>query len=164
LYLLHLAAKFNNNRQVSVTTSSNSSIVDQTTDNVSDIIRREYDRNGCATFSSEKYSPVHIAAYYGHKAFIEYIIENDKDGHKYVTKTTNDRRKMNVLHICAEFGAPKTNDEEEEEEEDDDKKKKKKENDKKYMKAFIFYADLSALFVVTTNTVKYVNFYFHRLS
>jgi hypothetical protein len=120
----------------------NSSISDPATDNVSDVIRRKYDPDGCTTFSPEKYTPVHIAAHYGNKAFIEYIIENDDEGSKYVTKTTNDRRKMNVLHICAECGAPKTKDEDEkeeekEEEDDDDKKKKKKGNDRKYMKAFI---------------------------
>jgi len=122
-----------------VGTDINSSISDPTTDNVSDIIRRNYDPNGCTTFSPEKYTPVHIAAHYGHKAFIEYILENDDEGHKYITKTTNDRRKMTVLHICAECGAPKTKDEEEkeeEEEEEDDKKKKKKGNDRKYMKDF----------------------------
>jgi ankyrin repeat protein len=118
-------------------TDLNSSISNPAMDNVSDIIRREYDLNGCVTFSPEKYTPVHIAAHYGHKAFIEYIIENDDEGHKYVTKTTNDRRKMTVLHICAECGAPKTKDEEEEEEEDDDDKKNKKGNDRMYMKTFI---------------------------
>jgi hypothetical protein len=116
-----------------VKTDSNSSISDQTMDNVSDIIRRKYDQNGCKIFSPEKYTPVHIAAHYGHKAFIEYIIENDDDGHKYVTKTTNDRRKMTVLHICAECSAPNTK---EEDDNDDDDKTKKKENDRKYMKAF----------------------------
>jgi hypothetical protein len=82
--------------------------------------------------------PMHIAAHYGHKAFIEYILENDDEGHKYVTKTTNDRRKMTVLHICAECGASNTKGEEEADDEDNEKKKKKKkENDRKYMKAFI---------------------------
>lgn len=77
------------------------SVNDKTVDYVSQIIRSEFDTDGCHKLSPEKYTPVLVAAHYGHKAFIEYIIENEKDGLELLTETTKDKRKMNILHICA---------------------------------------------------------------
>ena len=86
------------------------------------LIQRVHDPDGCVTFSPENYTLVHIAAHYGHKAFIEYILEHVAGGDKYVTKVTKDRRKLNILHICAERAGPSTI----EDEGSDDMKKKKK--------------------------------------
>ena len=97
-------------------------ISNEANDNVSDIIQRVYDPKGCVTFSPENYTPVHIAAYYGHKAFIEYILEHVAGGDIYVTDITQDRKKMNILHICAERASPSKT----EDEGNDDKKKGKK--------------------------------------
>jgi hypothetical protein len=132
LYLLHLAAKFNNNRIVVGTSRGNEdiSVNDQTKDYVSDIIYREYDKDGCIRPSPEKYTPVLVAAYYGHKAFIEYIIKSEENNYELIDKTTADNRKMNILHICAERSAPKSDNEGQNDTEEQNDKNMKKEDDK----------------------------------
>ena len=123
---MHLAAKFNSNRQVFVPgpgENENSSNKDPKLDKVSDIIRCEYNDDGCNTLSPEKYTPMLVAAHYGHKAFIEYIMKIDNKANDYVTETTKDKRRMNILHICAERSASKTDDKGE-----DDKDKKTKDD------------------------------------
>ncbi|UJR19978.1 hypothetical protein I4U23_023112 [Adineta vaga] len=99
-YLLHLAAKFNNDREVYVGANDNEH--NQQRDNVSHIISTTYSPNAWEKPNVEGYMPVHIAAHYGNNAFIQYAIKNVKDGKKYVCQTTQNRRKINALHICAE--------------------------------------------------------------
>jgi ankyrin repeat protein len=101
--LLHLAAKFNNNRKVFVGADSDAN--NQELDNVSYKISTEYCQNAWDQASIEGYTPVHIAAHYGNNAFIQYVIENVDNGKDHVLKPTQNIRKMNVLHICVEQSA-----------------------------------------------------------
>ncbi len=100
--MLHLAAKFNNNRKISVGADSGTSKQESDHDNVSHKISTEYCQKAWDYASIEGYTPVHVAAYYGNHAFIRYVIENVEHGKEYVLKPTQNTRKMNVLHICVE--------------------------------------------------------------
>ncbi|CAF0926128.1 unnamed protein product [Adineta steineri] len=99
-YLLHLAAKFNNNREVYTAVDDNDK--DQQRDNISHKISTEYNPNAWKQSNIEGYTPLHIAAHYGNNAFIQHIINNVKNWEDYVRQSTKNSRKMNVLHICVE--------------------------------------------------------------
>jgi ankyrin repeat protein len=103
-YLLHLAARFNSNRKVFV--GANNKESNQEFDHVSHKISTEYCQDAWDRTSVEGYTPVHIAAHYGNNAFIQYVLGIDDDGQKYICKPTQNGRKMNVLHICAEQSVP----------------------------------------------------------
>jgi hypothetical protein len=98
--LLHLAAKFNNNRKIFDGADSDAKI--QGLDNVSHKISTTYCQNAWDRVSIEGYTPVHVAAHYGNNAFIQYVIEKVHNGKDHVLKPTQNTRKMNVLHICVE--------------------------------------------------------------
>jgi ankyrin repeat protein len=120
--LLHVAAKFNNNRKVNH--GSSSGINSQKLDNVSDEISTSYGKDTWNQTSAEGYTPVHVAAHYGNNAFIQYVIEKVPKGKDHVLKATQNTRKMNVLHICAEQSAPSSS---------ENKEDKKKKDKKKYV-------------------------------
>lgn len=98
--MLHFAAKYNKNREIIV--QADSIEVDEKWDNISHKISTVYCENTWNLASTEGYTPAHVAAHYGNNAFIQYIIENVKNGKDYVLQPTQNIRKMNVLHICAE--------------------------------------------------------------
>jgi ankyrin repeat protein len=101
--LLHLAAKFNNNRKVFVGADSGTN--NQELDNVSHKISTTYCQKAWDQASIEGYTPVHVAAYYSNNAFIQYVLEKVDSGKEHVLKPTQNIRKMNVLHICVEQSA-----------------------------------------------------------
>ncbi|CAF3996479.1 unnamed protein product [Adineta steineri] len=68
-YLLHLAAKFNNNREVYTAAGDNDK--DLQRDNVSHKISTEYNPDAWKQPNIEGYTPLHIAAHYGNNAFIQ---------------------------------------------------------------------------------------------
>lgn len=98
--MLHFAAKYNNNRPVAV--RGNSAKNDQEWDNVSHKISTEYCEHTWEVASAEGYTPVHVAAYYGNNAFIQYVNKKVDYGKDYILQPTQNIRKMNILHICAE--------------------------------------------------------------
>ncbi|CAF4113532.1 unnamed protein product, partial [Adineta steineri] len=99
-YLLHLAAKFNNNRKVFV--GADDSKINDEFDKVSHIINTKYCKDAWDHISAEGYTAVHFAAYYGNNAFIQYIINKVKNWKEHICLPTQNSRKMNILHICVE--------------------------------------------------------------
>ncbi|CAF1286521.1 unnamed protein product [Adineta steineri] len=99
-YLLHFAAKFNNNRKVSV--EANNSENNRELDKISHKINTKYCKDAWERISAEGYTPLNIAAHYGNNGFIKYAIENVKNWREYICQPTQNSRKMNVLHICVE--------------------------------------------------------------
>jgi ankyrin repeat protein len=123
--LLHLAAKFNNNRKVN--DGANSGTNNQELDNVSHEISTSYGKDTWNQANAEGHMPVHVAAYYGNNAFIQYVIEKVHNGKDHVLESTQNTRKMNVLHICAEQSVPSSL----ENKKDDNKKDENKKDDNK---------------------------------
>ncbi|CAF3701144.1 unnamed protein product [Adineta steineri] len=103
-YLLHLAAKFNNNRKVLI--GADDSKINDEFDKVSHKISTKYCKDAWDYISAEGYTPVHIGAHYGNNAFIQYVIKTVKNWEGYVCQPTQNSRKMNVLHICVEQSGP----------------------------------------------------------
>ena len=130
-YLLHLAAKFNNNREVNDGAASSGTNNHQELDNVSHEISK-YDKQAWDQITAEGYTPVHVAAHYGNNAFIQYVIEKVENGEHRVLQSTKNTRKMNVLHICAEQSASSSTENEKDKNKKDENKNgenKKDENE-----------------------------------